>query len=67
VVDGNVYTTSGVAAGMDGTYALVREIYGEEVTRWVADFVEYERHTDSSWDPFSDLYNLTDVAVKGGP
>jgi len=67
VVDGNVYTTSGVAAGMDGTYALVREIYGEEVSRRVADNVEYERHTDSSWDPFSDLYNLTNVAVNGGP
>jgi len=52
---------------MDGTYALVREIYGEEVSRRVADNVEYERHTDGSWDPFSDLYNLTDVAVKGGP
>ena len=57
-VDGNIWTSSGVSAGIDVIFAFMGEVYGEEVATSIASFLEYERHTDSAWDPFSDLYNL---------
>ncbi|KAK0473545.1 class I glutamine amidotransferase-like protein [Armillaria luteobubalina] len=50
VVDGNIYTTSGVSAGIDGVFAYM------EAT--VANSMEYVRETNSSWDPFAELYGL---------
>ncbi|KAF8810851.1 DJ-1/PfpI family protein [Phlegmacium glaucopus] len=58
VVDGNIWTSSGVSAGLDIIFAFIGEIYGEEVAKIVADFLEYERHTDPSWDPYAELYGL---------
>ncbi|KAF8455789.1 class I glutamine amidotransferase-like protein [Kalaharituber pfeilii] len=59
VVDGNIWTTSGVAAGIDGTLAWIREVYGEDQAVWTANMMEYERHANASWDPFSDIWNNT--------
>ncbi|KAG5734027.1 hypothetical protein E4T56_gene5172 [Termitomyces sp. T112] len=58
VVDGNVWTSSGVSAGLDVAFAWIGEVFGEETAREVADVLEYERHMDSSWDPFAELYGL---------
>ncbi|KAJ4474930.1 class I glutamine amidotransferase-like protein [Lentinula aciculospora] len=58
VVDGNIWTSSGVSAGMDATLAFVGEVYGEEKAKEIAIVMEYERHEDPSWDPFADIYNL---------
>ncbi|KAK7032423.1 hypothetical protein VNI00_013171 [Paramarasmius palmivorus] len=58
IVDGNIWTTSGVSAGMDGTLAWMAEVYGEDAALDVANGMEYERHTNGSWDPFADLYGL---------
>jgi len=58
VVDGNVYTSSGVSAGIDATFALIGEVYGKDKAKNIADRMEYERHADPTWDPFADLYNL---------
>ncbi|KAJ3755817.1 class I glutamine amidotransferase-like protein, partial [Lentinula raphanica] len=58
VVDGNIWTSSGVSAGMDATLAFVQEIYGEEQANTIARVMEYERHEDSYWDPFAKIYNL---------
>ncbi|TFK44468.1 class I glutamine amidotransferase-like protein [Crucibulum laeve] len=58
VHDGNIWTSSGVSAGIDTTLAFVEEIYGSEAATNIANGMEYERHTDPSWDPFADLYNL---------
>ncbi|KZV97007.1 class I glutamine amidotransferase-like protein [Exidia glandulosa HHB12029] len=60
VVDGNVWTTSGVAAGMDGMFAWITQIYGEAAATVAANVIEYDRHTDASWDPFSDAWRTTD-------
>ncbi|KAI0011863.1 class I glutamine amidotransferase-like protein [Xylariaceae sp. FL0662B] len=53
VVDGNIWTSSGVTAGMDMMYAFVAEQYGEHVAKELADIAEYVRNTDPSNDPFA--------------
>lgn len=61
VVDGNIWTASGVSAGIDAVLAWIGSLYGDDVALGIANVMEYERHTNSSWDPFADLYNLTDT------
>lgn len=56
VVDGNIWTASGVSAGIDLTLAFIGEVYGEEVATKVTNVLEYDRHADPAWDPFADLY-----------
>ncbi|VDC06216.1 unnamed protein product [Peniophora sp. CBMAI 1063] len=58
VRDGNVWTTSGVSAGLDGMFAFVAAHWGEEVAQDLSKILEYERHTDSSWDPFAEIHGL---------
>jgi transcriptional regulator GlxA family with amidase domain len=57
-VDGNVWSSSGVSAGIDVTLAWIGDVYGEEVTRRIANGMEYTRHEDSGFDPFAELYGL---------
>lgn len=59
VTDGNVWTSSGVSAGIDVLFAWMETVFGSEAATWVANGLEYERHRNASWDPFADLYNLT--------
>ncbi|KAG2018776.1 hypothetical protein CC2G_008167 [Coprinopsis cinerea AmutBmut pab1-1] len=56
VVDGNIWTSSGVTAGLDVIFAFIEKVYGEPVAKLLANWLEYERHTDSTWDPFAELY-----------
>ncbi|PSN68549.1 class I glutamine amidotransferase-like protein [Corynespora cassiicola Philippines] len=63
VRDGNVWTGSGVSAAIDTTYAFLADVYGEEVSQWVADASEYTRWTDASFDPFAERWNVSDVAT----
>ncbi|KAH6892809.1 DJ-1/PfpI family protein [Coprinopsis sp. MPI-PUGE-AT-0042] len=58
VVDGNIWTSSGVSAGLDVTFAFLEKVYGDGVAMSVANWLEYERHTDPSWDPFANLYGI---------
>ncbi|OAX79467.1 hypothetical protein ACJ72_06211, partial [Emergomyces africanus] len=53
VVDGNIWTSSGVCAGMDEMLAFVQEIYGRELAVKVATIIEYKWHEDSTMDPFA--------------
>ncbi|KAG6865693.1 hypothetical protein C0991_000307 [Blastosporella zonata] len=59
VVDGNIWTSSGVSAGMDVIFAWIEEVYGEATAKDLADALEYERHTDASWDPYAEMYGLS--------
>lgn len=59
VVDGNIWTSSGVSAGIDAILAFIEQVYGSEAARTVTNYMEYDRHTDASWDPFAELWNLT--------
>ncbi|OJD12898.1 hypothetical protein AJ78_06581 [Emergomyces pasteurianus Ep9510] len=54
VVDGNIWTSSGVSAGMDEMLAFVQEIYGRELAVKVATIIEYHWHEDATLDPFAD-------------
>ncbi len=53
VADGNRWTASGVAAGIDMAFALVREINGEAAAQEVAKRIEMQPHLDADDDPFA--------------
>lgn len=55
VVDGDVWTSSGVSAGIDVTLALAREVYGRDVAVEVARVIEYvwDGGDDGTRDPFA--------------
>ncbi|PLB47441.1 DJ-1/PfpI family protein [Aspergillus steynii IBT 23096] len=57
-VDGNVWTSSGISAGVDATFAFLDWAYGEETATTIANLMEYERHTDPDWDPFADTFEV---------
>jgi transcriptional regulator GlxA family with amidase domain len=53
VQDGNRWTSSGVAAGIDMGFALLAQLRGEEAAAGIGSAIEYEWHRDASWDPFA--------------
>ncbi|KAI0542736.1 ThiJ/PfpI family protein [Xylaria digitata] len=53
VADGNIWTSSGVSAGIDLMFAFIADQYGEETAKQLADIAEYVRNPDSSVDPFA--------------
>ncbi|GAB2523008.1 DJ-1/PfpI family protein [Paramicrobacterium agarici] len=53
VVDRNRWTSSGVAAGMDMTHALIADLVGTDAATEAAASIEYEPHTDPDVDPFA--------------
>lgn len=55
VEDGDRWSSSGVAAGMDMAVALISSILGKEAGRFAARKIEYRPQTDSTVDPFADL------------
>jgi transcriptional regulator GlxA family with amidase domain len=59
VVDGNIWTTSGVAAGMDGMLGFIEHLYGSDIAWKYANLMEYEWHNNSTWDPFAAIFNVT--------
>jgi putative intracellular protease/amidase len=68
VEDRNRWTSSGVAAGMDMTLALIARLHGEAAADEIADHVEYEWHRDGSWDPFAAKNGLVPGSSSGaGP
>jgi transcriptional regulator GlxA family with amidase domain len=44
VVDGNIWTSAGISAGIDVTLAFIEDTYGREVVDSVTNALEYERH-----------------------
>ena len=56
----NIWTTSGISAGLDGTYDFVRTVYGNDTGTELANTLEYSPILDWKDDKFADLYNLTD-------
>ncbi|KAF8314953.1 class I glutamine amidotransferase-like protein [Clavulina sp. PMI_390] len=53
VVDGKIWTSSGVEAGTDMAHAFVATLYGDSVASQLANILEYTPNTDPSWDPFA--------------
>jgi transcriptional regulator GlxA family with amidase domain len=58
IVDGNIWTASGVAAGCDATLAFIAEKYSPEVAEDIAKICEYEWHRDAAWDPFAVVHKV---------
>lgn len=58
VQDRDRWTSSGVAAGMDMTAALIASLAGPEASRTAAREIELDVHPDPDWDPFAEHYGL---------
>jgi hypothetical protein len=43
------------------TYALMKHIYGAELVNPVMNLIEYTPHENKDWDPFSIVYNVSNV------
>ncbi|KAK8026233.1 hypothetical protein PG990_004056 [Apiospora arundinis] len=56
--DGNIWTSSGVAAGMDMMYAFMKKLYGPAMANTAANIIEYAPHQDPDWDPFSVVHKV---------
>jgi transcriptional regulator GlxA family with amidase domain len=54
VEDGDRWTSSGYAAGMDMTLAIIAHLHGEPLARQIARDIEMEWHNDSTRDPFAE-------------
>ncbi|KAF2465864.1 DJ-1/PfpI family protein, partial [Lindgomyces ingoldianus] len=58
VEDGNIWSSSGISAGIDLTYAWVGHVYGEKVADFVAMSSEYKRWRNSTEDPFAQIWSV---------
>ena len=56
IKEGNIYTSSGVSAGIDMTLGFVADVLGYDVAKQQGIEMEYDWKEDSAWDPFSELY-----------
>ncbi|KKA27443.1 hypothetical protein TD95_005222 [Thielaviopsis punctulata] len=66
VADGNIYTTSGITAGIDGTFGWIEEVFGSDKAEELAVNMEYLRVKDADNDPFAVYWNVTDVPPVAG-
>ncbi|KAF2749041.1 class I glutamine amidotransferase-like protein [Sporormia fimetaria CBS 119925] len=53
-----IWTSSGVSAGIDLTFAWVASLYGEEVADYIAINLEVERWRNATYDPFAKIWEL---------
>ena len=58
VEDGNVFTSSGVSAGMDMSLGVIGRLCGLETAKQVAVWAEYDWHDNADWDPFAEIHGL---------
>lgn len=56
VKDGNIYSSSGISAGIDMTLGFVADLLGHNIAKQQGIEIEYDWKEDAEWDPFSDLY-----------
>lgn len=55
---GKLWTSSGVAAGMDMTYALLSWMYGSQRINRTMNIIELSPHLDPNWDPYAVVHNV---------
>jgi transcriptional regulator GlxA family with amidase domain len=58
VQDGRVWTSSGVAAGIDMALALIAQLWDPATAEQIAGRTEYDWHRDPTWDPFAAIHGL---------
>ncbi|KAF2036065.1 class I glutamine amidotransferase-like protein [Setomelanomma holmii] len=56
--DGNIFTSSGISAGIDVAYAFINRVYGEEVAHYLSLSSEYNRETDMHHDPYAAIWDV---------
>lgn len=56
VADGNIWTSSGISAGIDVTFAWIAEVFGEDTAQLIADRSEYERNIDALNDRYAERW-----------
>lgn len=56
VQDGNIFTSSGVSAGIDMSLGFIEFLNGKEKALEISNRIEYKWNEDREWDPFSELY-----------
>lgn len=56
VKDGNIYTSSGVSAGIDMALGFIEDLMGKEKALEISKGIEYLWNEDSNYDPFSKMY-----------
>jgi transcriptional regulator GlxA family with amidase domain len=56
VRDGNIYTSSGVSAGIDMTLGFISDLLGHEIAKQQSNEIEYNWEENSEYDTFSELY-----------
>lgn len=63
--DGKIWTSSGVAAGMDMTYALLSWMYGSAQVNFTMNLIELSPHTNQHWDPYSIVHKVPGADMNG--
>lgn len=58
VEDRNIFTSSGVSAGIDMSLAVIANVFDQETAEKIAAYAEYEWHQDKAWDPFAKMRGL---------
>ncbi len=56
IKDGNIYTSSGVSAGIDMALGFIEDLMGKEKALEISQSIEYLWNIDSNYDPFSKMY-----------
>ncbi|TQV93238.1 hypothetical protein V2A60_010327 [Cordyceps javanica] len=59
VVDGNIWTASGVVAGVDLILEFIETFYGRELAHTIQGATEFKRTFDPCDDPFAAWHNVT--------
>lgn len=54
--DGNIFTSSGVSAGMDMALGFIEELIGKEKALEISKSIEYLWNEDRNYDPFFKMY-----------
>ncbi|WP_238859475.1 DJ-1/PfpI family protein [Clostridium sp. YIM B02569] len=57
IKDGNIYTSSGVSAGIDMALGLIEDLIEKEKALEISQSIEYSWNEDSRYDPFSKNMN----------
>lgn len=58
VVDGNVWTASGVVSGIDLIFAFIEEFFGKDIAHRIQGVTEHKRTVDPCDDPFAAWNNV---------
>lgn len=56
--DGNIWTSSGVSAGIDMTYAFFTMLLGANVVQGIINGIEYSPHLNKEWDPYAVVHKV---------